>query len=264
MDLDGIWTGFLDLLGEVLVPTWNDLIQYIPLLIGLLLVLSIAGLAWYWRRNATVNRPRVPRPIPSGRKPDDLHLPGPSLWPFVAPLGLLLLGFSVAVGPFSSIFTMALLALGVGVILVGIAGWYLDANREYVSVEAGGHALEAGPMGGPPAWSLQPPEGMHLPGPSAWPFLAPVGLFFAVAGLIFGPALIIGGLLMGAIAAIGWLLDAGGELADVEAHGHPSQADRDPEKAWPRRLIPIYVFIGGVAVLLTLAPWLLSLLPGSG
>ena len=67
---------------------------------------------------------------------------------------------------------------------------------------------------------------------------------------------------MAAIAAIGWLLDAGRELEDIEEHGHPSQADRDPEKAWPHRLIPVY-FVGGLALALTLPPWLLSLLPGS-
>ncbi len=115
-----------------------------------------------------------------------------------------------------------------------------------------------------PAWSLTPPEGMHLPGPSAWPLLAPVGLLFIVAGLIFGPALIIGGLVMAIIASVGWLLDARHELDDLEEHGHPSQGDRDPEKAWPRRLIPVYVFVGALAILVTITPWLLSLLPGSG
>jgi hypothetical protein len=104
---------------------------------------------------------------------------------------------------------------------------------------------------------------MHLPGPSAWPFLAPLGLFFMVAGLIFGPALLLGGLVMAAIASIGWLVDASRELQDVETHGHPAQADRDPERAWPRRLIPVYVLVGGLALLITLAPWLISLLPGS-
>jgi hypothetical protein len=105
---------------------------------------------------------------------------------------------------------------------------------------------------------------MHLPGPSAWPFLAPVGLLFVVAGLVFGPAMLVGGLVMATIAVIGWLLDAGNELDDLEKHGHPSQADRDPEKAWPRRLIPVYFIVGVLAIGLTLTPWLLSLLPGSG
>ena len=69
---------------------------------------------------------------------------------------------------------------------------------------------------------------------------------------------------MATIAIIGWLLDAGHELDDVEEHGHPTQADRDPEKAWPTRLIPVYFIVGATAITLTLLPWLISLLPGSG
>jgi hypothetical protein len=265
VNLGEIWTFILELIAAIIIPAWNNLIQYLPLLLVVLLLVSLAGLAWAWQRNAAANRPRVPKPVPAGRKPEDLHLPGPSLWPFVAPFGLLFIVFAVIFGVFDSLANLALLGLGVTVAGVGILGWYLDANREYAQVEAGGHAqLTSGPTAKPPSWALQPPEDMHLPGPSAWPFLAPVGMGFMVAGLIFGPALLIGGLLMAAIASVGWLLDAGRELEDVEAHGHPPQADRDPEKAWPRRLIPVYVFVGGLALLLTLAPWLLSFLPSSG
>jgi hypothetical protein len=271
VNIDPVWSSILDIISQVIIPTWNNLIQYIPLLLTMLLLVSIAGLAWYWQRNAALNRSRLPRPLPAGRKPDELHLPGPSLWPFVAPVGLLLIVFAIVFG-LGSLANLALLGLGIVIALAGIVGWYLDAHREYAHVEAGAHggALASGapqlPDGrsGTPGWALQPPEGLHLPGPSAWPFLAPVGLGFIVAGLIFGPALIVGGLIMAAIAAIGWLLDSGRELQDVEEHGHPSQGDRDPERAWPRRLIPLYVFVGAVALLITLAPWLLSLLPGSG
>ena len=264
MNLDEIWTTLLELIAQVVIPTWNNLIQYIPLLLTMLVIVSLAGLAWYWQRNTAVNRPRVPRPLPAGRKPADMHLPGPSVWPFVAPIGLLLIVFAVVFGVLDSLANLALLVLGASIAIVGILGWYLDANREYARVEAGGHghSIAAGQVE-PPAWSLLPPEGMHLPGPSAWPFLAPFGLFFMVAGLIFGPALIVGGLIMAAIAAIGWLLDARRELDDVVAHGHPTQGDRDPQRAWPRRLIPIYVLVGGLAILVTITPWLLSLLPGS-
>ena len=264
MNLGEIWTFILEFIAQVILPTWNNLIQYIPLLLALLVLVSLAGLAWYWQRNMAANRPRVPRPLPAGRRPEDMHLPGPSVWPFVTPVGLLIIAFAVVFGVFDSLANLALLGLGASIAIVGILGWYLDANREYAQVEAGGHGQAiAARRAEPPRWSSQPPEGMHLPGPSAWPFLAPVGLFFMVAGLIFGPALIVGGLVMAAIAAIGWLLDAGRELDDIEAHGHPGQADRDPERAWPRRLIPVYVFAGGVAILITLVPWLLSLLPGS-
>ena len=141
-----------------------------------------------------------------------MHLPGPSLWPFVAPAGLLLIVFAVVFG-LASVANMVLLTIGVAIVGIGLLGWYLDANREYAHVEAASHGqLEAGYGARPPDWALQPPAGTHLPGPSAWPFLAPLGLGFMVAGLVFGPAMLIGGLVMAAIAAIGWLLDADREL----------------------------------------------------
>jgi hypothetical protein len=261
--INDLWTGILEIVSQIIIPVWNDLIQYLPLLL-LLAVFGLVGLLMLaWRGNAARNASRVPRPIPAGRKPEDLHLPGPSLWPFVAPVGLFFIAFSVALGPFESVVTTGLLLLGATIALVGIVGWYLDAGKEYVAVEAGGHGTPD-ETAAVPGWSLVPPEGMHLPGPSAWPLLAPVGLGFLASGLIFGPAMFFGGAIMAAIAAIGWLFDAERELDDVEEHGHPSQADRDPEKAWPARLIPVYFVVGALAIGLTLLPWLLSLLPGGG
>ena len=264
MNLDELWTGILETTAQIIIPVWNDLIQYIPLLIAFAAI-GIAGLiTWMWWVNDAGNRSRVPKPIPAGRKPEEMHLPGPSLWPFVAPVGLLFIVFSVALGPLESLSNLLILGAGLAIAAVGILGWYLDAGREYAAVEAGGHPSEAEAIVDPPGWSLAPPEGMHLPGPSAWPLLAPVGLLFLASGLLFGPAMFIGGAIMAAIASIGWLIDAGRELEDVEEHGHPTQGDRDPEKAWPTRLIPVYFIVGGAAIALTLLPWLLSLLPGSG
>lgn len=262
MNLNELWTWILETTAAIIIPVWNDLIQYLPLLL-LFAILGIVGAVfWMWRVNARANASRVPQPIPPGRKPEDMHLPGPSAWPFVAPVGLFFILFGVALNPFESTFALAVAVLGLIVAVVGVVGWYLDAGKEYVTVEAGGHGTpeETAEV---PGWSLTPPEGMHLPGPSAWPLLVPAGLVFLVSGLIFGPAMFIGGAIMAIIAVIGWLLDANRELEDIEEHGHPTQADRDPEKAWPARLIPIYFFVGAVAIGLTLLPWLLSLLPGS-
>jgi len=261
--LNELWSAILEVIAQIIIPVWNDLIQYLPLLLVMGLLGIVGLVAWMWMRNAEGNRSRVPRPIPAGRKPDDMHLPGPSAWPLVAPAGLLLIVFSLAIGPFQSVASTAILGLGLAIAVVGIMGWYFDANREYVQVEAGGHAggETAGEL---PGWASKPPAGIHLPGPSAWPMLAPAGLLFLASGLIFGAAMFIGGAIMASIAIVGWLLDANRALADVEAHGHPSQADRDPEHAWPHRLIPVYFVVGSVAILLTLLPWLLSLLPGSG
>ncbi len=232
MNLEELWTGILEFVAQIIIPIWNDLIQYLPLLVVFGLIALVLGLAWMWQRNAAGNRSRVPKPIPAGRKPADMHLPGPSLWPFVAPVGLLLIVFAVAFGPFESLLTMGLMLLGIAVAVMGIIGWYLDANREYVRVEAGGHGAGAGgATADPPGWALAPPAGMHLPGPSAWPLLAPAGLLFLASGLIFGPAMLIGGAIMAVIAIIGWLADANKELDDIEAHGHPTQSDRDPRES---------------------------------
>lgn len=260
--INDLWTWILDTIASIIIPVWNDLIQYLPLLL-VFAILGIVGLVVsMWFANGQRNASRVPKPIPSGRKPEDMHLPGPSLWPFVAPVGLFFIVFAVALGLFESLLSTGLLLLGVVVAVTGLLGWYLDAGKEYVTVEAGGHGTpeETSQV---PGWSLAPPEGMHLPGPSAWPLLAPVGLLFLASGLIFGAAMFIGGAIMAVIAMIGWLLDARHELDDVEEHGHPSQADRDPVKAWPIRLIPVYFGVGAIAIGVTLLPWLISLLPGS-
>ncbi|MGD8485980.1 MAG: hypothetical protein PVG27_09735 [Chloroflexota bacterium] len=261
--LNEIWTAILEATAQVIIPVWNDLIAFLPLVVGLLFLGILGALAYLWIRHAGDNRSRVPKPIPAGRQPEDMHLPGPSAWPFVAPVGLLLIVFSVALGVFDSLWTIGLLLGGLAVVGIGIIGWYLDAKKEYVAVEAGTHGME-GEAAELPGWSLTPPEGMHLPGPSAWPLLAPVGLLFTVSGLLFGPAMLVGGLIMSVVAVIGWLGDANKELDDVEEHGHPTQADRDPEKAWPGRLMPVYYVVGAGAIILTLLPWLVSLLPGSG
>lgn len=310
MNFGEVWTGLLEFVATLIIPIWNDMIQYIPLLLIGVSILSLLGLLRYWQRNSAANRPRVPKPRPAGRKPEDLHLPGPSLWPFVTPAGLLLMVFALAFGalqPLASVLllvagilgtpidwllfelgfaheritvtmpiaaegggslvAMATFALGLTISVIGVIGWYFDANKEYVEVEVGGQGLpriaaESGASG--PAWARQPPAGVHLPGPSAWPFLAPVGLFFMVTGFIFGPVLFVGGLTMAAIAAIGWTRDADKELVDVEAHGHATPQTRDPEKAWPDALIPIYVGVAGIVLVITLLPWALTFLPSSG
>lgn len=313
MNLNELWTWILETTAAIIIPVWNDLIQYLPLLLVFAIFGVVGFVAYMWFANSSRNASRVPQPIPAGRMPEDMHLPGPSLWPFVAPVGLVIILFAVVLGalqlllstvaveqpeesstaagesttaavaaaplptpvpaptglevkavatPEVSLWIVLVFGVGLVVTLIGIIGWYRDASREYVSVEAGGHGTPD-EMGSIPGWSLAPPEGMHLPGPSAWPLLAPVGLLFLVSGLIFGPAMFVGGLIMSLIAVIGWLLDARDELDDVEEHGHPTQADRNPEKAWPSRLIPVYFIVGAIAVGLTLLPWLISLLPGS-
>jgi hypothetical protein len=257
------WTRILDLVSQLVTPVWNELIQYIPLLLLLLLGLVLAVVAWSWQRNAALNRPSLARVAASGQAPPGIHLPGPSIWPFIVPIGLFLLFLSVVFGSPTTPFNMALLALGLVIAVVGGVGWFLQAWHEYNHLEAADEHLLLVEETEGAAIAAGPPAGIHLPGPSAWPFLAPIGLFFVFLGVILSPILIVGGLVMGAIAALGWWADAGREYRDVEAGQHPEPVTRNPEQAFPKRLMPLYFAVGAVAVLLTLAPWLLSLLPGT-
>lgn len=260
---DPIWNQVLDLLSRFVMPVWDTLLQYIPLLLMGLLLLAFGGFAWAWRRNAALNRSRVPAAVPSGPVPEGLHLPSPSIWPFVAPIGLFLLFVSLAIGGGESGLpvNLPLAALGFVVFVFAAAGWYHDANREYDVMDAHERGLEL------PAEiaAREPreeviPEGVHLPPPSAWPFLAPIGLVFMFLGLVLGPLLIVGGAIMAIAAALGWYRDANREYEEVET-GHAGPVVRDPVKVFPRWAAPTFAAVGAFVVLLTLAPWLLSLIP---
>jgi plastocyanin len=100
----------------------------------------------------------------------------------------------------------------------------------------------------------EPPAGVHMPGPSPWPFFAPIALFVMLLGVIFSGVLVVGGLILGVIAAAGWLLDAGHEYRSTEAVGHAVPKTRDPSAVWPRRLVPLYGTVIVISFLVMLAP----------
>lgn len=261
---DQLWSQALDFLSRFITPAWDTLLQYIPLLLIGLLLLAIPGIAWAWRRNSSLNRSRVPAALPAGPVPEGVHLPAPSIWPFIAPIGLLLLFLSLAVGGGDSGLpaNLALATLGLVVFVVAAAGWYHDANREYEVMDAHEHGrLLADEVAAREPRDETIPEGIHLPAPSAWPFLAPIGLVFMFLGLVLGPLLIVGGAIMAIAAAIGWYVDANREYDQLEAGHDAGSIVRDPVKVFPRWAAPTFVAIGGVVVLLTLAPWFLSLIP---
>ena len=89
----------------------------------------------------------------------------------------------------------------------------------------------------------QPPEGVHLPAPSPWPFFAPIAFAVMLLGLIFSPFLLLTGIVLGVIAAAGWLLEAGREWRSTDAYGHAIPATRDPAKVWPRQLVPVFAVV---------------------
>ena len=240
----------------------TTLIQYIPLLLLGLLILVGYGLVRMWLHNGARNASRVPRPLPAGPVPDGVHMPSGSLWPFVAPIGLLLIFFALAIGGGEGVFLNIPVAfVGIVIGVVGATGWYLDANREYDQLEAHDHGLRLAAETPATPTPVVIPEGIHLPGNSAWPFLAPIGLFFIFLGLALGPLLIVAGIVMAVASAAGWYLDANREFVQVEAGHVPEPVTRDPVRVFPHRLVPVFEGVAVLAIVLTLGPWLLTFLP---
>jgi plastocyanin len=296
---------FFQFLQQLILPNWSDLILLVPWLLFGLILLVLLYLWVLWRRAGAVNRPRVVRPV-AGRPPPGTHLPGPSRWPFVVPIGAALVLFSLVAprDPAAGLpFNPLLLFVGLVVTLVAIAGWLLEAMREWrataqaehagVEVGAGAAAAVALPLPAhlaaaptapaasaetalvvapaaaviPAETAPEPPVGVHLPAPSPWPFFAPIAVFVILLGVIFSAVLLIGGVILGVITATGWYLEAGREYVTTEEFGHPVPRTRDARSAWPSRLVPLFAAVIAISVLITLAPvglaWLNALTPAS-
>ena len=90
---------FFQMLQQVILPNWPDLIPLLPWVLVAFVIVALAGLAWVWVGTMGRNRSRVPKPLAGGAPPPGVHLPGPSRWPFVAPIGAALLLFSIVLRP---------------------------------------------------------------------------------------------------------------------------------------------------------------------
>ena len=263
-----LWSQILAFLQQIVVPDWSGLVALLPLGVLALVVLVLALNAYRWWSAAAINRSRVPARITAGAPPPGVHLPGPSRWPLLVPIGATFLGFALVFAQ-GGIPNPTLLGIGLLLTAVALGGWLRDAGREWRTTEVGAHGhtgetlLHGGP-GGPaalpaPTVPLEPPPGVHLPGPSPWPLFAPVAMTFLFFGLVFGPVLIVAGLVMGVIAAVGWYRDANLELRQVETGGHTEPRTRDPERAFPKRLAALYVLIGALSVAIVATPAVVSM-----
>src|SRR5215218_6625419 len=274
------------LLQQLLLPDWSDLIRLLPWVIIALVIAWLAFTALQWRRAAAPNRSRVPAPLRSGAPPPGIHMPGPSRWPFVVPIGAAILLFSFVLVPRDDQnnplqpFNVPLLVIGLIVTIVAILGWLRDAMREWRDTEhgvhqpalalAGGHAAALMPTGSalvsargsamitaqaqPEFVPVEPPPGVHMPGPSPWPFFLPIAATVMLFGVIFSSVLIVAGLILAVIGLAGWLRDAWKEWQSTEEVGYVVPETRDPVKAWPRRLVPVFAGVIAVSVLIVLAP----------
>jgi hypothetical protein len=281
------------LLEQLIIPNWSDLFALLPWVLIALVLLYLVHTALQWRRAGAINRSRVPPRLRGGAPPPGVHMPGPSRWPFVVPIGLALLLFAFVLVPRDTnhnptqLFNLPLLVVALIVTAVAITGWLREAMREWRSTAQGGHgepalalatagtaalpahggsALMRSPTSAAVAGAefayVEPPAGVHMPGPSPWPFFAPIAFTLMLLGVIFSSVLIVGGLVLGVIAAAGWLREAGREYRTTEEFGHAVPATRDPVKAWPRRLVPVFAAVIAISLLVALAPLGLSYING--
>ena len=223
------WSSFLDFVNKLVSPDWGALVALVPLALA---VLVVGYLGWVARRALTAPPTRT-RPLPTAPMPPNVHMPGPSLAPFLAATGFacfFLALLFVHVGPRldpasrqpiadSTSWTIApfgLLAIAIGLVALvsGLLYWGRESSREYDAL-AGSLTL--------PAVREAPPPGVHVPGPSFRPFVLAVGMAVMVLGGVLNVTIFLGGLLMLVIALLGWLRDARaeyGKTVRADATGH--------------------------------------------
>jgi len=287
--MDNIVDQFFNFLEQVILPNWSDLFGLLPWVLIAIVIVAFVYLVWMWRRAGTRNRSRVPRPV-SGSAPADVHLPGPSRWPFLVPIGAAMLLFAIVL-PDSDPFNFWLFVVGLIWTIIALLGWLIEASREWRATAAQELAAEHAALGpgagmnaavavmpahggavqpaaqAEPAAPVEPPEGVHLPGPSPWPFFAPISMAVVLYGVIFSSVLIVGGLILALISMVGWYLDAGHEWRTTDEFGHAIPETRDPVRVWPRRLVPVYFSVIVICFALALGPlfqnWLNSMTPAA-
>jgi plastocyanin len=224
------WESLLALLNQLVSPDWGALVALIPLAVAALVAVY---LGWIMRRALTAPPTRT-RPVPATPTPAHIHMPGPSLAPFLAAAGFacfFLAILFVHVGPEmdpatrqpianSTSWTIqppGLLAIAIGLLalLSGLLYWGREASREYDALEA--------PTALPAIVHPGPPAGVHIPGPSFRPFLLALAAAVMVVGGVLNVSIFIGGVAMLVVALLGWLSDARAEYREAvraDASGH--------------------------------------------
>jgi plastocyanin len=224
------WDSLLALLNQLVSPDWGALVALIPLAVAALVAVY---LGWIMRRALTAPPTRT-RPVPATPTPAHIHMPGPSLAPFLAAAGFacfILAILFVHVGPEmdpatrqpianSTSWTIrppGLLAIAIGLLalLSGLLYWGREASREYDALEA--------PTALPAIVHPGPPTGVHIPGPSFRPFLLALAAAVMVVGGVLNVSIFIGGVAMLVVALLGWLSDARAEYRETvraDASGH--------------------------------------------
>lgn len=231
--LDQIWNAILDFLARFVVPDWGALIALIPIALLALIVLFFAWLIWQTttlgprRRGAS----RV-RPVP----PPGVHVPTGSFAPIFGAVGVALVLFGLVFGP-------VIAFLGIVGLVLALLYWGAESMREYDHVAQAGPAL-------PAVVPVEPPPGVHMPGPSFRPILAAISVAVMFLGLVLNGWLIAAGLIMLVVSLVGWLRDARTEYVLAERSDTSGHLDSLPAPRVPAGTLALFGALFVLAIIL--------------
>jgi hypothetical protein len=232
--LEDLWDYILDFTAQFVIPDWGGLIALLPIAIFALVIVVLAITIWRLARAAPARRGKQ-RIQP--RTPVGVHMPGPSWAPVFAAVGAFLLFLGLVFGG----ITIVLGAIG---LTIGLLYWLREGIVLYErDVERTQPQLPALVHDGPP-------EGVHMPGPSFQPFLAALGAFFLLAGLVFGPWVLAAGTVFLVLALLGWLNDARKEYIETERADVTGHLENLPDPRMPSLLLATFAVLVIGAVLL--------------
>jgi hypothetical protein len=230
--MDALWTSILELTARFVVPDWGAVIGLIPAALLLLVAVYVVWTAWRFAHAGPVRRgPRRRVPL----APAGVHMPGPSIAPFLGAFGT----FALVAG---LVFEGVWLWVGVALLVLGLLYWGREGLADF------DHLVHAEPL--PAIVHPGPPPGVHVPGPSFRPVLGALGTSFLLAGLVFGGWLLAAGALFFIVALLGWLRDARLEYVKTTEADRSGHLENIPSPGWPRPLLVTFTIVVAVALLI--------------
>src|SRR5437660_4041000 len=228
--MDQLWTSILQFLSQIVTPDWGSIIALLPLaLVGLVVLYFV----WVFVRFTKLGPPRRGKGRARPKAPAGVHMPGPSLAPFLAAMGATLLFWSFVVGGTAIVF-------GVTAVVATLLYWGREAIHDYDHLVGERHALPARTFTGPP-------PGVHVPPPSARPFLIGLSASVVFLGLVFGTALLVAGLVMLVVTLLGWLSAARHEYRAVEEADRTGHLASGAAPPFPTGTLIVFAVLFGLA-----------------
>ncbi len=233
--LEQIWSGFLDLTSQFVIPDWGKLVSLaLPVGTTVLVVLLMARTVL---QVATVPPARRGKGRIAPATPAGIHMPGPSFAPIFAAIGAFLLFVGLVFGGIA-------LILGAIALVLTLLYWLAEGLRVYDrDIAPTATVLPAVVHDGPP-------PGCTCPGRPGGPSSAAIGTSLLLLGLVFGEWLLAVGVIALLLGLIGWLPDARKEYvktveADQTGHLENIPAPRVPS----RQLTFLAILVIGAVVL---------------